>query len=67
MAASEGPRVPIEEQVEAARRELKYRERVYPRRVEAGQMTQRLADTQLRAMRAIIETLEEVAASQRLI
>jgi hypothetical protein len=59
--------IPIGEQLEAARRELKYRERVYPRRVEAGHLTQRAATYQLRCMQAIIDTLEKVAGEGRLL
>jgi hypothetical protein len=36
------------------------RERVYPRRVADGKMTQALADDELAAMRAVLQTLCEV-------
>lgn len=39
----------------AAMREVKYRERVYPRWVAAQKMTQAFADQQIAVMRAIAE------------
>ena len=44
----------FEQKLEAVRRELKYRRRVYPRRIENKQMTQALADEQI----AIFEEIE---------
>lgn len=52
--------VPLVEQVASARREVAYRERVYPRLVAAGKMTQALADRELAAMQAIVETLADL-------
>lgn len=54
--------IPYEDQVEAIERELKLRERVYPRRVEGGQMTQALADREVARMRAVKATLDLVVA-----
>lgn len=48
-------------------REIKYRERVYARRVTAGQMTQKLADYELGCMRAAMESLEPRSAKERLL
>jgi hypothetical protein len=47
----------LDDQVECVIREIGYRERVYPRRVASGQMTQKLADRELERMRAVLETL----------
>lgn len=59
--------VTIAEQVQCVKRELGYRERVYARRVADGKMTQKLADRELTAMRAVLETLEKIAAAERLL
>lgn len=59
--------VPIEVQVECVRREISMRERCYPRWVSEHRMTQRKADEELAAMRAVLATVEAAAAAQRLI
>lgn len=59
--------VPYSDQLAAAQREVKMRERVYPRWVQQGKMTQAKADAELAAMRAICATLEPLAASERLL
>ncbi len=61
------PVITLGEQLECARRELRLRGRVYPRRVEQGHMTQKLADHETAAMQAIIETLEKLAPGEKLI
>lgn len=61
------PTITIEEQLAAAERELKLRRRVYPRRVEAGQMSTNLARHETLAMEAIIETLKGLLPAGRLI
>lgn len=58
--------VPIDDQVAAAEREVRQREHVYPRWVEAGKMTQTKADHEIRAMKAIVETLKGLQAKNRL-
>jgi hypothetical protein len=50
--------VTLEQQIACARRELSIRERVYPNWVEVGRMTPESMGRELRAMRAIVETLE---------
>ena len=45
-------------------REIKLRERVYPRRVAAGHMGQGLADRELNLMRHVLKTLERVRAEE---
>lgn len=61
------PTITIAEQLAAAERELKLRLRVYARRVEAKQMTQKLADREIAAMKAIVKTLAGLAETERLI
>ncbi len=50
-----------QQQLEAARRELAMRERVYPRWVQQEKMTQEKADHEIAAMRAIVATLTPLA------
>lgn len=52
--------VSLPEQIVAARREVGLRERVYPRWIAAGKMTQEKADAEIAAMKAILATLIEV-------
>lgn len=52
----------IDEQIACVERELGYRRRVYPRRVEARQMTQDLADREMARMEAVLATLQRVKA-----
>lgn len=61
------PHITISEQVAAAERELRMRERVYPRRVADGKMTNKLAVHETAAMAAIVETLKGVERGERLI
>lgn len=49
--------VTIDQQIECVERELKLRERVYPRRIAARQMTTVLAERELDRMRAVLATL----------
>lgn len=49
--------VSLERQIACVDRELKFRERVYSRRVGEGKMTQSQADTEIAAMRAVKATL----------
>lgn len=59
--------VPIEAQVRCVEREIKMRESVYPRWVESKRLTQRKADEEMEAMRAVLATLQTIAEGQRLI
>lgn len=61
------PLVSIDDQVAAAERELRFRIRVYPRWVQQEKISQAVADHQLAAMRAIVNTLQQVARGERLI
>lgn len=48
-------------------RELKLRERVYPRRIADGKMTRQLAARETATMRAIVADYEALAAGERLL
>jgi hypothetical protein len=49
--------VALVDQVACIRREIKMRERVYPRWVKMDRMSQDVADRELAAMRAVLQTL----------
>lgn len=53
--------VPIEKQIQCVAREIKMRERCYPRWVRQGRMTEKQATDELERMRAVLHTLQEVA------
>lgn len=55
------------EKLEAVERELKYRKRVYPRRVSENKMTQALADKQIALMEALAADYRAKAEGERLI
>jgi hypothetical protein len=57
----------IDEQISCVEREIRLRERNYPRWVEARRMSLRKAGEEMAAMRAVLETLRRVAASERLL
>jgi hypothetical protein len=59
--------VPLGAQISAAERELKYRLRVYPRWVTAGKMSDQQSAHELAAMRAIVQTLQQVERGERLL
>lgn len=48
----------LDEQIACVTREVKMRERVYPRRVQAGHMSQKQADRELDTMKAVLATLQ---------
>lgn len=56
-----------EDKLRAVERELKYRRRVYARRVLEGKMTQALADEQISIFEAILADYQKLAASGRLL
>ena len=56
--------VSIDRQIECVERELKQRAYVYPRRIEAGKMTQEQSDREVACMEAVAATLREVKAAQ---
>ena len=50
--------IPLEAQVKCVEREIKYRRRVYARRISLGRMSEVFADQQLKLMEAVLETLK---------
>lgn len=59
--------VGLSEQIECVRREIALRERVYPRWVSAGKMTQVKANDEIAAMRAVLATLVSLLDKDRLL
>lgn len=57
----------FEEKLEAVRRELTYRRRVFDRRVADGKMTQQLADRQIKLFEEIEQDYVKAAESGRLL
>lgn len=55
------------EKLEAVRRELAYRRRVYPRRIAAERMTLKLAERQIEIFEAIEADYQAAAEAERLI
>ena len=55
------------DKLQAVRREIEQRVRVYPRLVLAGSMTQKYSDFQIDVMRAIAADYEQLAAKERLL
>lgn len=54
----------IEQQIACVEREVKMRQRVYPRWVAAGNMSQGKADAELAAMQAVLVTLQSLPRNQ---
>ncbi len=52
-------KVSMTEQIKCVKREISMRERVYPRFVKKGKMTQDEADREIAAMKAVLDTLNE--------
>ena len=52
--------ITLHQQIEAVRRELQMRRRVYRRWVETGKLIQSEADYQIAAMEAVLETLKKL-------
>lgn len=57
--------VSIDDQIKCVEREITMRQKVYPRWVRAGQMSQIEADLELRRMRAVLATLKELRQAQQ--
>jgi hypothetical protein len=55
------------DKLEAVRRELTFRRRVYPRRVADKRMTQQLADRQIALFEAIEADYQKLAEGERLL
>ncbi len=58
------PTISLPEQITAIRREIGYRERVYPRWIEQGKMKPQDAEYQIAAMKAALETLRKLFDEQ---
>lgn len=56
-----------QELIACADREIRFRQRVYPRRVADGRMTQAKADHEIACMEQIRDTLAEKEQGERLI
>jgi len=56
--------ITITEQIDCVQRELRYRRRVYERRVAEGKMTAQLADREIARMSAVLETLQGIRLKQ---
>lgn len=57
--------ITIERQIAAVRHEISMRNRVYPRWVAAGKMTQAKADEGIATMQAVQKTLEQLRDEQQ--
>ena len=55
------PDVPLARQIACVKRELGMRQRVYPRRVADGRMTETERQREVAEMQAVLATLEAVA------
>jgi hypothetical protein len=55
------PAVPLIEQIHCVEREIALRERAYPRWVKNGRMSAIEADRELARMRAVLDTLLDLA------
>lgn len=53
--------ITIADQIAAVTREIGMRNRVYPRWVQDGKMSQAKADYEIKAMEAVLETLKGIA------
>jgi len=53
--------IPLKKQIQCVAREIKMRERCYPRWVRQGRMKEAEAQRELERMRAVLHTLQEVA------
>lgn len=56
--------ISLEVQVACVERELRMRERVYPRWIESGRMTRAQALAEIAAMTAVLETLRGLPKAQ---
>ena len=55
--------VPIEAQIECVKRELRFRGNLYPKWVDRGRMSNDKASNELRAMGAVLQTLEKLRST----
>lgn len=54
----------IAEQIASVEREIRMRERVYPRWVEQRRMMEKTAEHEIACMRAVLATLQRIAAEE---
>jgi hypothetical protein len=59
--------VALADQIACIKRELGYREHVYPRRIAAGRMSTQDARREIERMKAVLATLEELSSKERLL
>jgi signal recognition particle subunit SEC65 len=59
--------VALADQIASVRREIRFREYVYPRRVATGRMSVEDARRETERMKAVLATLEEVQQKERLL
>ena len=52
--------ITLNEQIDEIKRELKQRERVYPRMIAQGKLREAIAEYQMARMRAALQTVERV-------
>lgn len=65
MPLDEQPEVALEVQLACAKREVRQRQRVYPRLVAAERMTEAQAARELAAMKAIVRTLTQLLEAKQ--
>jgi len=58
--------ISIDDQIQCVAREIAMRQRVYTRRVQAGQMDPDEADREIETMKAVLETLKTHAPTQQM-
>lgn len=58
-------RIPISDQIITIKKELEFRERVYPKRVEQKIMTKQEADREIARIKAVLQTLKEALETKR--
>ena len=54
--------ITLNEQIDEIKRELKQRERVYPRMIAQGKLRQAIAEYQMARMQAALATVEQIHA-----
>lgn len=57
--------IPLDVQIQCVAREIKMRERCYPRWVAQGRLKEHEAQREIERMRAVLHTLQELAGRSR--
>lgn len=57
----------LQDEIAAVSREIRFRERVYPRLVSTGKMTPNAARSELNVMKALLSRLEALPDPERLL